>query len=256
MTPVYQPTAVYWQQALTAHATWGRTLRQRPGQALAAVRPRAAPAKHVAAAAGKHARNGRADARRHARDHHYAVGVDDDPEAGAGLVVILRALPARQQPVLLLLRTCGGARAPCRKRNTAVATCTCLSDRLALQSCASGSRMLSKPAVKLFRNEDLGGSKVVHRPCLGEAALLADAVWFKERGLTRVKQGVAAQQRVRAICHCTEPCAKGGALFCPPLQSPRSSAYLHARASALSFIVAVQVVYNFRINHTRCALVY
>ena len=84
----------------------------------------AAPAKHVAATAGKHARNGRANARRHARDHNHAVGVDDDPEAGTGLVVILRALPARQQPVLLLLRGCSRARAPCRNHNIATATCT------------------------------------------------------------------------------------------------------------------------------------
>ena len=67
-------------------------------------RRRAAPAEHVAAALGERARDGHADAGRHAGDDHHAVGVDDDAQAGPRLVVVLRALPARQQPVLLLLR--------------------------------------------------------------------------------------------------------------------------------------------------------
>ena len=76
-------------------------------------RRRAAPAKYVAAALGERARDGQADARRHAGDDHHAVGVDDDAQAGPRLVIVLRALPARQQPVLLLLSwgiaACGGA---------------------------------------------------------------------------------------------------------------------------------------------------
>ena len=66
-------------------------------------RGRAVPAEHMAAALGEHARDGGADAGGHAGDDHHAIGVDDDAHAGPRLVVILRALPARQQPVLLLL---------------------------------------------------------------------------------------------------------------------------------------------------------
>lgn len=55
---------------------------------------------------------------------------------------------------------------------------------------------------------------------LGRAALLAEAAWFEQRGRTRVKQGVAVQQRVRAFCHYAELRADGAVLFRPPLQSP------------------------------------